>query len=1062
MVAAIFHPLGIFLFGLGGGFALPLLYRLGKGWLAAGFFIALGGITAISGVGLLRLLGGEPAIEVLTAGAMPPVSINLRFGLWEAFFAFSVNVVAVLGALHLWDRLRGNYGALLLYLILVMGIDGMIMTRDLFNLFVFLEIVSIATYGLLGLSREPAALSAAFKYIMATVVASSLFLVGAVLLYHVAGTLNIDDLVNMPEALARPMGVAAILLVLAGLLIELKPFPANGWGLDVYETAPAGIAAMVSVGVSAGVFFALLKLAPLFEAYLGIIALSGAITFLLSNLIGLSQTRTQRMLGYSSIGQMGLLTLAFAALSQADAINEGAASAASTASVVAPLVIGGLFINHLLAKAGLFWLAGTLGMHTVDGRASLRRRPLTLALFGVLIVAICGLPPFPGFWAKWLLVQQLTSAGLNVWTVIILAGSLLEAAYMFRWFSLSLRDNASGQSVAEALSDQPEPVSQSELTHSAETPTLLNLLPPFAAGVLLLLAGWIAASLAGVATLWLFAPLITGAALFAVDGVLPGRAKVVLMLAVTLGVGLWLVGQTVGIAALFAPLLLAGGLVIAAASLYRADARPGFAPLLATLLLAMMALLRAPDSLSLFFAWELVTLASFFLIARGRRASRYLLPFLLFSLLAAYFLMVGFAVVTASTGSIDLAALRLPGPGMEVALALLGAGFLIKAGVIGMHVWLPGSYTEAEDDFSAMLSGVISKVAIYGLLLVTYLAIITEAKLELAHVMAWIGLLTVIGGALMALRQQDFKRLLAYSSMSQLGYIVIAIALMSHLGWVTALYLVANHMMVKGILFLGVAGIIAQTGRRSLNAVSGLRRAMPLTFIMMTIAIISMSGLPPLMGFGGKWLLLAAMTERGWPGLALASLFGTFLGFLYMFRLIVGLFMGAETQASQKAREASSFLLAPQALLIVGIIVLSFFPKLLFAPVAAVIDPQFAAGLRWEGMSLESIYGYWNPTPALLTALAASGLLFAASLLVYRGKGRTGGFARFYAWYRLMIGQILPPLAILFWQGVATTTGVTAGAVRRVYTGNGQTYVLYVIFYFLAVYIAGVGLPWLK
>ena len=88
--------------------------------------------------------------------------------------------------------------------------------------------------------------------------------------------------------------------------------------------------------------------------------------------------------------------------------------------------------------------------------------------------------------------------------------------------------------------------------------------------------------------------------------------------------------------------------------------------------------------------------------------------------------------------------------------------------------------------------------------------------------MAWIGMLTTIAGALMALRQNDFKRLLAYSSMSQLGYIVTAIALMSHLGWVTALYLVANHLMVKGILFLAVAGIILRTGTRSFAETGGL------------------------------------------------------------------------------------------------------------------------------------------------------------------------------------------------------------------------------------------------
>ncbi|MGO4836927.1 proton-conducting transporter membrane subunit, partial [Rhizobiaceae sp. 2RAB30] len=263
MVEALFQPLNIFLFGLGGGFLIPLLYRIGKPLPGLAFWVALAGIVVVSGVNLWAVANGQPAIEVLTAGALPPVSINLRFGPWEGAFAFSVNVAALLGAWQLWPRLSGSYPALLLYLLLVMGINGMVMTRDLFNLFVFLEIVSIATYGLLGLERGPAALSASFKYIMATVLASSFLLLGSVLLYHVTGTLNIDGLIERREAITGAIGTTALILVLACLIIELKPFPANGWGLDVYETAPAGIAAMVSVGVSAGVFFALFKLLPL-------------------------------------------------------------------------------------------------------------------------------------------------------------------------------------------------------------------------------------------------------------------------------------------------------------------------------------------------------------------------------------------------------------------------------------------------------------------------------------------------------------------------------------------------------------------------------------------------------------------------------------------------------------------------------------------------------------------------------------------------------------------------------------------------------------------------------
>ena len=120
------------------------------------------------------------------------------------------------------------------------------------------------------------------------------------------------------------------------------------------ETASSGIAALVSVGVSAGVFFALFKLLPLFEPYLGILALAGGTTFLFSNLVGLRQTNVQRMLGYSSIAQMGLLILALSLLHEVDA------------EAALPLVVGGLFVNHLFAKAGLFWLAGVVGRDEVD------------------------------------------------------------------------------------------------------------------------------------------------------------------------------------------------------------------------------------------------------------------------------------------------------------------------------------------------------------------------------------------------------------------------------------------------------------------------------------------------------------------------------------------------------------------------------------------------------------------------------------------------------------------------------------------------------------------------
>lgn len=1029
MVEALSQPLYIFILGLGGGFALPLLYRIGSSLPAVAFLFSLFGMAVISAACFGGVLSGAPFFEVHTSGTLPPISINLRFGWWEGLFAVSVNVVALLGAWHLWERLRQSYVAMLLYLVLTMGICGMVMTRDLFNLFVFLEIVSIATYGLLGLGRTPAAIAASFNYVLATVVASAFFLLGTALLYYVSGMLNIDDLIENRAVLTGPIATTALLLILCCLLVELKPFPANGWGLDVYETAPAGVAALVSVGVSAGIFFALLKLLPLFGDQLHLIAAAGGLTFLLSNLMGLRQTKVQRLLGYSSIAQMGLLTLSLALLTEL------------RADTALPLVVGGLFVNHLFAKAGLFWLAGVMGRTDIGEWAGLARRPFMLAVFALLLIAIAGLPPFPGFWAKWELAIRLAAAEKPGWILLVLVGSLLEAAYMFRWFGLALNG--------------PHPSDPPKLPATAQGPVVV-------CSAMLAASGYFAAVGAGGVSGWLFAPVSVGVFLYLLDW-LPGRMKTTLMVFAVFFVGNWMIGPTEGISRLFAMLLFPGALVVAAASLYRRDARPGFHPLIAMMLISIPALLRARTSLEFFYSWEIITLSSYFLIAQGRRSAPQIQSFLLFSLASAFLLLAGFAIVAADTGSIDLVAFRGAGPGAAAGVLLIGAGCLIKAGAVGVHVWLPGAYAEADDDVSALLSSVISKVAIFGLLVGTYAVIRSDLDLNMAWVMGWIGLLTTLAGALMALHQSDLKRMLACSSMSQIGYIITAIALMSHLGWVTALYLVANHLMVKGILFLAAAGIVLRTGSRSLTDLGGVARAMPFTFAMVVFALVAMSGLPPLMGFGGKWLLLSAMTDNGWYGQLLVGLVVTFIGFLYMARL--GLLLFRSRDGTSPMAEAPVLLLVPQIVLAAGILLLSFYPKLLMDPVSAAIDPYFASTLVWQGMSLETIYGYWNPVPVMMWSLLSAAVLFLGAWFIYRRQrlreieaGGARGPAIAAAWprtglydfYRPALDAVVQPLAIRFWEIVVAVVEGAGERLRKIYTGNGQTYALWILYYFIA------------
>ena len=1041
------QPLGIYVLALAVGFLVPLFDRAHRNSAILLFLLALAGMAAIAGINLLAILNGAATIDIQTAGIAPPFSINLRFGLYEGVFVLAVNSIALLGALHWLPSLRQHASALSLYLIMVMGINGMVMTRDLFNLFIFIEITAIATYALIGMERTGSVLAAGFKYIIATSLASAFFLLGTSFLYYLTGTLNIDDMVAQRALISGPIGFIATLFVLTSLLIELKPYPANGWGLDVYETAPGGIASMISVGVSAGVIFALFKTLPLLGNYLTSIAVVGGATFLVSNLIGLKQENARRLLGYSSIGQMGLLTLALAATVQMGA------------EVHLPLIIGGLFINHLLAKAGLFWLAGLLDRTVLRDWSVLAGRPLLLLVFGTLLAALVGLPPFPGFWAKWVLVMELAAGGMYPWIAVILLGSLLEAAYLFRWFTQALETREN---------DTPAEIPLGQLT------------PVALAALLLYLTGYGMAVQLGNGTLTMFLPLLAGTALWLLDG-LPGRLKSLLLLIVVAAGGALLTFNLDGINRIFGFILVGGGVLISLATQYRSDARRGFYPLLAILLLSLATLLRAQTSLAFFYSWELMTVSSWLLITLGRNGVKPSLIYLLFSLGSAYCLLAGFALAYAATGSIDLVALGATGHAMGTVFSLLAAGFLIKTGALGVHIWVPGAYAEADDDFSALLSAVVSKAGIFGLVLVAaQLGIHSGIGLDPAYVVGWIGMLTATFGALMAVFQEDIKKTLAYSSMGQLGYIVTAVALMSHLGWVAALYLTVNHFLFKGILFLAAAGVVLRTGERLMYRMGGLIKNMPFTFVATMIAIIAMSGVPPLTGFGGKWLLFNAMMDKGWYWLAALAFFSSAVAFLYMYRILHTVFLGQRKTAHARLREAPAIVLIPQFVLIAIIMLFSVYPKLLLDPLSDAVGSWLGGGLIWDGLALQTHLGYWN-APMIMGVIA---VVWMAPLVILLLVSRTMKIQKveqfnivyaaerphrpedthfaynFFAHYDRALGFLVRPRATAFWNAAVEWSHSLAATLRVFYNGNGQTYALFILIFLVALYLVNGGLRW--
>ncbi|OYT15467.1 MAG: proton-conducting membrane transporter [Bacteroidetes bacterium 4572_77] len=829
------NPLYMFILFLAFGFLFAILDKMGRkvtltlfyGVLLANFIIPLYWIWGI-------FSGTTSGTEISTAGFMAPISINLRFGFEEIIIVLLVNFLGLLSAIYLSDKFKkSSINGMILFMVLLMSIDGLVMTRDIFNIFVFLEILSIATYSLIAIEKNRDSLSAGFKYMLAGGIASAFILIGIIFLYRFTGTLNLDDMIGKSHLLVGKAGFLSLYLFLFAILLELKPFPANGWALDVYQAVNEGLVAIIAVASSAAIFFVLYKFLPLVPSeYYGYLGGVGLVTFFFSNLIGLKQKNPNRLLGYSSIAQMGLL-LATLSILKSFGSND----------LIIFQIVGGLFINHFLAKAALFWLVGIVKKNDISAWTNLRTNPSLLIFLGVFILALSGLPPFPGFWAKWDFVMILASKGSYFSIIGILLASLFEITYLFRWLGFAMKKTDSTEKIDLPISKEfPIAISAIALlvfsvvtTYFFKEFSFIQILP-----------------LVGLVLMYLF-------------GYLPVKVKGFVAIVIISTYAIKLYSLVSGLELFFAAILVVGSLVQIIATMYRSGKREGFYPFLVMMIIAIGNLVIAKTYLSFFFQWELMTIASYFLIMKGKEVTSAGLKYIIFSMGAAYFIMTGFAFAPVIP-AINLSLINTIG--MKhigiLSLSLLSIGFLIKIGSLGFHVWVPDTYNKADDDTTSYLSSIVSKAGIFGFFLLA-VAIVKNASLDtelLLTIIGWIGVMTAIIASIMAAFQENVKKLIAYSSIGQLGYIILALSAFNHIGWLAALNLTLNHMLFKLMIFLAIAGVIMRTKTTNMYEMGGLIKKMPWSYISVLMGIIGLSGVPPLAGFGTKWMLYNALIER--------------------------------------------------------------------------------------------------------------------------------------------------------------------------------------------------------
>jgi len=724
------------------------------------------------------------------------------------------------------------------------------------------------------------------------------------------------------------------------------------------------------------------------------------------------------------------------------------------------LMIGfGVLVTHFLAKAGLFWLSGMVNGSTLESWAIIRNKPILLLIFGIFVFALSAFPPFPSFCAKWELMIGLSGAGNYLLMAVILLGSLFEVIYLFRWFGIVTKFDLS--ETVSSLKIEAENISGLVLFALA-----------------LLVAGFYSRNYLSAPDMMNFLPLIPIAALWLLD-FLPAWIKNTLLLAMV-GIYSWFYLPTyTDYLLIFGIIFMAGAVLTLLYGYSEKGKRPGFYPLTAMMFAGLIMLVEATTLFGFFFAWEVMTAGSYFLILRGKKSQPHALSYMLFSFGGALLILAGFTMAHAVTGLWTLDALVMNNPLSPWIFVMLTLGFLTKTAALGLHIWLPGAHSEAEADVSPMVSGILLKAGVYGLIIL-FMRMGTQfiGGVDLMIILSWIGILSALIGNLMAAMQEDMKRLLAYSSVGQLGYILFGLSMMSNLGWLLAISGAIMHFLYKTMLFQAVGGVYSRTHDRMMYRMGGLIFRMPATFIVVLIGIIALSGVPPLSGFAGKWLSFNAVLQKQYylQG-ALAVLAGA-VAFLYLFRLIHAPFLGQLKDNLCKVKEASFWILLPQYIVILFIMIVSTIPGILLERIGKLLDKTFPdGGLLWVDSKIPfgartaiSEYGYWNGTYVMLVTIGIFGILLVVQWLIQRNNKKVGQFNivysgerpstpetthhayNFYAHYSKALGFLMVPFAERFWDRVSDLVHNIAHQLRQLYNGNGQTYLLHIMFFFLLCY----------
>ncbi|WP_295540734.1 monovalent cation/H+ antiporter subunit D family protein [uncultured Thiohalocapsa sp.] len=352
-----------------------------------------------------------------------------------------------------------------------------------------------------------------------------------------------------------------------------------------------------------------------------------------------------------------------------------------------------------------------------------------------------------------------------------------------------------------------------------------------------------------------------------------------------------------------------------------------FYTLLLLCLAGLLGIVITGDAFNLFVLLEISSLSTYALISLGRdrRALTAAYQYLIMGTIGATFYIIGVGLLYMLTGTLNMADMAARMAAMEgsntlhTAFAFIVVGLALKLAMFPLHLWLPNAYAFAPSVVTAFLAATATKVALYAMIRFIYNVFGPAFTFGEMHVQLLVLPLAAAGvfvGSVVAVFQHGLKRMLAYSSVAQIGYMLLGIGAMSVTGLTAALLHLFNHALMKGALFLAVGALVYRLGGSRLQDIAGIARDMPWTMAAFVIGGLSLIGVPGTVGFISKWYLILAALENGWWPVVVLVLVTSLVAVVYIWRVVETAYFGVRPADAAPVREAPLALLVPTWLLV--------------------------------------------------------------------------------------------------------------------------------------------------